>query len=49
MWKVIFSVVASISITVLLFFVVYASAYLIVKGGMYTFRKIRETVKDKQE
>ena len=44
MWEVIFAVVASIFLTCLLFFFVYVTAYGIVKGGMITYRKIKEEI-----
>ena len=42
MTKVIFSISASIFLTIFMFFVLYLMSYFIVWGALFTFKKIKD-------
>jgi len=46
MINVIINTSAAIIVTVVFFGFVYASSYTIVKGGIYTFKKIKKEIKN---
>lgn len=48
MWEPIGAIVFSIFATMLLFTMVYLTAYLIVKGGFFTYKKIKEIIQEKE-
>ena len=48
-WEPIIPVVLVIFLTCLLFFMIYLAAFAVVKGGMFTYRKITEEIKKEIE